>query len=813
MLVPIRWLKDYVDIDMGAHELAELLTMTGTKVEAVTITAENVRGIISARVESIEAHPGDPRLKVANLTTPQYRFKVVTAANNVSAGDIVPLATPGAVLADGKEIGIADFGGISSEGMMCSSMELGISDEADGILLLSDSCLTGLDLVSVLNLQDEVLELEITPNRPDCLGIFGVAREVSAITGLPLRWPEVAYQKKGEHISAFAQAAILDPEYCSRYALKLFSDVKVAPSPLWMQVRLRAAGIRPISNIVDVTNYVMIDVNQPLHAFDYDRIEGGRISVRRSAAGEAITTLDGQSRPVEEGMLLICDAVKPVAVAGVMGGAESEIGPDTHRVLLESANFLRQSVWRTSKTLKLRTESSSRFEKGLDPETVPLALRRSASLLTQMGAASVNPGTIDVNFSARQVRTITTSRGWISGKIGTDLGHRADEYLSRLGLSVEAEDQSDAVVVSVPSWRADITEPIDLVEEVARIHGFDRLDSRVPANSKPSAWTEEQIAEKKIKAALTAIGMHEAMTYSMVPRDEAAGMRLSPDERAAKPIMVMNPLSEDQVAMRTMLLPSLLRVASTNHRRGAAGVRMFEVARTYLAPEGGLGDSELPRGAKPAEEGKVLSGVISGYASAGGMEKSWYAKERRADFYDAKGALESLLHALGIEDWEIMASEAPYLRPGRAADLYVGGYFAGSFGQLHPDTAEHFEVPEDTVGFEVALEPVLAMIRKDMRFKGIPKYPPSTRDVAMIANRKITSDDIRGAIIEAAGKYLESVGVFDVYEGAGVPKGSRSLAFTLRYRALERTLTTEEVNAVHDAVRSRLGSMEGVTLR
>ena len=813
MLVPVRWLKDFVDIDLGAHELAELLTMTGTKVEAVTVTAEKVRGIISARVESIEAHPADLRLRVANLTTPQYRFKVVTAAENVSAGDIVPLATPGAVLADGKEIGIADFGGVSSEGMMCSSMELGISDEADGIMVLSESCLTGLDLVSVLNLQDEVLELEITPNRPDCLGILGVAREVSAITGSPLRWPELTYQKKGEHISTFAKAAILDPEYCSRYALKLFSDVKVGPSPLWMQVRLRAAGIRPISNIVDVTNYVMIDVNQPLHAFDYDRIEGGRISVRRAGKAEAITTLDGQPRPVEEGMLLICDAVKPVAVAGVMGGAESEIGPSTSRVLLESANFLRQSVWRTSKTLKLRTESSSRFEKGLDPETVPLALRRSANLLTQMGAASVNPGTIDVNYSAKPLRSITTSRAWISAKIGTEMGCKTDEYLSRLGLAVEAEDQSEAISVTVPSWRADITEPIDLVEEVARIHGFDRLDSRVPANSKPSSWTDRQMAEKRIKAALTAIGMHEAMTYSMVPKDEAAGMRLSPDEREARPIMVMNPLSEDQVAMRTMLLPSLLRVVSMNHRRGAAGVRMFEIARTYLAPEGGVSAIELPRGAKPAEESKVLSGVISGLVSAGGIEKSWYAKERRADFYDAKGVLESLMQALGIEDWEIMASGASYLRPGRAADLYVGGYFAGSFGQIHPDTAEHFEVPEDTVGFEVALDPILAMIRKDMRFKGIPKYPPTTRDVAMIADRKISSDDIRGAIIDAAGKYLESVSVFDVYEGQAVPKGSRSLAFTLRYRASDRTLTTEEVNAAHESVRSRLGGMEGITLR
>ena len=813
MLVPLRWLRDYVDFDMKADDLAELLTMTGTKVESVTRIGDKIQGIISARVESIVPHPSEPRLKVANLSAGRYTYSVVTAAKNVEVGDIVPLAAPGAVLCDGRLIGEAEFSGIKSEGMMCSAMELGISEDAEGIMILSDSCLTGLDLVSVLELQDEVLELEITPNRPDCLGMLGVAREVAAITRNAMKWPELEHPERGEHISCLASAQVLDPDYCSRYALRLFSDVKVAQSPIWMQVRLKAAGIRPISNIVDVTNYVMLDVNQPLHAFDFDRIEGGRIIVRRALEGEKITTLDGQQRPVEKGMLLICDAAKPVAVAGVMGGAESEIGPETKRVLLESANFLRQSVWRTSKSLKLRTESSSRFEKGLDVETIPLALDRSANLLAYMGAATVHPGMIDKNQTASSARSITTSRGWISRKLGTELGSKIDDYLTLLGLDVEPDELGDGILVGIPSWRADLQEPIDLVEEVARLHGYDNLEAKVPENSKPSNWTEAQIAEKRIKSVLTSAGMHEAMTYSMVPGDEYKLMRLGEDERESKPIVVSNPLSEEQSAMRTMLLPSLLRVAGTNHRRGAGSVKVFEMSKVYLAGKHGLPVGELQRGEVPADEIKVLSGVLSGSISGCSSEKSWLSKERPVDFYDVKGVVELLLNNLGIDQWSVKESSAAYLRPGRAADLYIKGKKAGSFGQIHPDTAASFDVPEETVGFEILALPLLELIRRDMRFKGIPKYPSTIRDIAMIAHKEVSSQKIREVIIGKAGAFLESVVVFDIYEGKNIPEGSRSLAFSLKYRSAERTLTTDEVNEIHDAVREELEKKLGVTLR
>ncbi|OQB49033.1 MAG: Phenylalanine--tRNA ligase beta subunit [Firmicutes bacterium ADurb.Bin153] len=809
MLVPLRWLRDYVDFNLGAHELADLLTMTGTKVEAVTRTAERLTGIISAKVEEIGPHPADSRLKVAKLWTPHYSYTVVTAADNVRQGSMVPLAAPGATLCDGKKIGTADFSGIVSEGMMCSSMELGISDDAEGILILSDSFLSGIDLVSVLELQDEVLELEITPNRPDCLGMLGVAREVAAITRTALKWPSSDYPAEGDHAADITTAEVLDPDLCSRYALKVFSDVKIGPSPLWMQVRLRAAGIRPISNVVDVTNYVMLDVNQPLHAFDYDKLEGGRIVVRRAKEGESIVTLDGQQRPVEKGMLLICDAVKPVAVAGVMGGAESEIDGGTKRVLLESATFQRQSVWRTSKALKLRTESSSRFEKGLDTETVPMALERSSSLLAYMGAASINPGIVDVDNSVWTGKSISTSRSWISKSLGTNLGSKVDEYLALLGMDIDSEGQGGRLTVRIPSWRGDLNEPIDLVEEVARLHGYNNLESKVPVNLKPSDWTCEQKAEKRIKGLLTGLGLHETSTYSLVPKDDTEKMLLRAEDAASHPITVMNPLSEDQSNLRTVLTPSLLRVVSTNLRRGAKGVGIFEIAKIYLMEGGSLPEGELPRGQKPCIEKKMLAAAISGTSG----ERTWHTPERQYDFFDMKGILESLFRSLGIEEHGVEIGDTRYLRPGRRADIVVCGKKIGVMGQLHPDVARSFDVQENTMVLEMEVEALTDAIRKDLKFAGIPKHPSTERDIAMLLPKEVSAESVDGFIRQTGGAVVESVLVFDQYEGKNIKEGTKSLAFTVRYRASDRTLTSDEVNAIHERIRDGLVRELGAVLR
>ncbi|HNZ08676.1 MAG TPA: phenylalanine--tRNA ligase subunit beta [Bacillota bacterium] len=809
MLVPLRWLRDYVDFGLGANELADLLTMTGTKVEAVTKTAERMSGIISAKVEEIHPHPEDPRLRVAKLWTPHYSYTVVTAANNVQQGDMVPLAAPGATLHDGRKIGTVEFTGIVSEGMMCSSMELGISDDADGILILSESFLSGIDMVSVLELQDDVLELEITPNRPDCLGMLGVAREVAAITRTALKWPSNDYPAEGDHAADMTMAEVMDPDLCSRYALKVFSDVKIGPSPLWMQVRLRAAGIRPISNVVDVTNYVMLDVNQPLHAFDYDRLEGGRIIVRRAKDGESIKTLDGQERPVEKGMLLICDAVKPVAVAGVMGGAESEIGESTRRVLLESATFQRQSVWRTSKALKLRTESSSRFEKGLDTETVPIALERSSSLLAYMGAARINPGIVDVNNNVWTGKSISTTRSWISKSLGTELGTKVDEYLALLGMDIDSEGQGGRLTVRIPSWRGDLNEPIDLVEEVARLHGYNNLESEVPVNLKPSDWTYEQKAEKRIKNLLTGLSLHETSTYSLVPKDDTLKMMIGPDETASKPITVMNPLSEDQSSLRTMLIPSLLRVISTNLRRGARSAGFFELARIYLMEDGSLPEGELPRGQKPCIERKMIAAAISGNSG----DRTWHAPERPYDFFDIKGIIESLFTSLGIEDYGFRTGEAKYLMPGRRAEVVVCGKKVGVLGQLHPDVAGSFDVPENTLVFEMEVEAIMDVIRKDMKFAGIPKHPSTERDIAMLLPKEVTADSVICFIRRTGGSVVESVVVFDQYEGTNIKEGTKSLAFTVKYRAYDRTLTSDEVNEIHERVREGLVRELGAVLR
>lgn len=809
MLVPLRWLREYVDINIMAEELAELLTMTGTKVEGITRTAESLSGIVSARVESIVAHKTMHNLSVGKLWTPDREYTVVTGAKNVSVGDVVPLAVPGAVMLDGSVIRTTEFSGVVSEGMMCSAKELGISEEAEGILVLSASCLAGIDIASAFDLKDDVLELEITPNRPDCLGILGLAREVAAITRMPIKWPQLDYKSTGDDISDFAAAAIHDKDLCSRYALKAFSDVKVAPSPIWMQVRLTAAGIRPISNVVDVTNYVMLDVNQPLHAFDYDRLEGGRIIVRKAAKGEVVTTLDGQERPVEEGMLLICDARKPVAVAGVMGGAESEISGDTKRVLLESANFTRQSVWRTSKSLKLRTESSTRFEKGLDPQTVPLALERSAHLIDMMGAARVNPGRIDVNYAGQEKKLIATTRGWITRSLGTDLGRKVDEYLALIGLDIEDEQQGDRIVAGVPSWRADLNEPIDLVEEVARMHGYNNLASCVPANLKPSDWTEDQKGEKDLKQALLSMGMYEAMTYNLVPEEEARIMGYAEGSRERDMIFVINPLSEDQSALRTSLLPSLLRVADTNFRRGASAVSIFEMARVYLKKDTGLGSNELPRGERPIDEPLRLAGVLAGNS----IERAWHSKARQYDFFDVKGIIESVLATLGIQEYSVSESEEPFLRPGRRGRLDVKRKIAGHFGQIHPDVAESFGLPEETMCFELDALSIIHAIRKDMSFKGIPKHPSTDRDIAMILDKSVSAQQVAEYIKIKAGSIVEEVSAFDVYEGQGITAGKRSIAFTVKYRSKDKTLTSDEVNELHGSIREGLVLDLGAQLR
>ncbi|MCR4425655.1 MAG: phenylalanine--tRNA ligase subunit beta [Firmicutes bacterium] len=803
MLVPLRWLRDYVEIHESPEDLADLLTMSGTKVEGIGQVGENLERIVAGRVVSLESHPSSDRLFVASLDIGRpdsSTVKVVTAATNLAVGDMVPLALPGGCLDDGTRIVEMEFSGVVSEGMLCSSRELGISQDASGILKLPSEILPGLDVVDALNLRDTVLELEITPNRPDCLCVLGIAREVAAVTGRTLVAPPVEVVETPRQASSMAVVEIADPDLCPRYGARIFTNVTVGPSPLWMQVRLRAAGQRPINNIVDITNYVMLEVNQPLHAFDYDLLPDHRIIVRRTVPGEVLTTLDGVERHLEPDMLVIAGPDRGLAVAGIMGGGETEITQSTRNVLLEGANFARTSIWRTSRDLKLRTEASSRFEKGIDPEAVPLALDRSAHLLRAMGSGEVASGIIDVYPGKTERTTISASIARINAHLGTSIGREIRDCLTRLGFEVEPGEgpmESGEFRVSVPSFRGDVREEADLAEEVARIWGFGNVPSTVPGGGMPGGRSASQELAARARDVLAAMGASECATFPFMSPHDLDRIGLPVDHPAREAVRIANPMVEEHALMRTTMIPSLLGAVQTNVNRRNRGVCLFELGRTY-SPGAALREGRSPiRGEKPAVEREVLAIGMAGPMN----HKQWYEGERGYDFFDLKGLIETLLDELGVFETIFARASRPWFHPGRAAAVVAGETEIGTLGQVHPDVAEAWGVPETTCIAELDFDAIRGAQRREARFAPIPRHPAVERDVAMVVGRETPASRIAGVMSRAGGDLVESIRLFDVYEGPPVEVGKRSLAFSITYRAQDRTLTDGEVNEVHERVR------------
>lgn len=815
MRVPLSWLKDYVDIELDPVQLADRLTMTGTKVEALIAVGENLRGIIACRVAAIEPHPTSPNLKVATLDAgPSHPVrKVVTAAGNVGVGDVLPVVIPGGRLADGSCIGQMDFAGITSEGMLCSARELGVAPEADGILHLPEGVEPGSDVVDLFSLNDTVIELEITPNRPDCLCMLGVAREVAAITCAQLRMPEYSFAELEEDASALASVEIAAPDLCARYGARLFRNIMPGQSPIWMQARLSAAGIRPINNVVDVTNYVMLELNQPLHAFDFGAVRGGKIVVRRASKGERLITLDGVERQLDSEMLVIADPGKALAVAGVMGGQSSEITESTSTVLLESATFLRQSIWRTSRDIKLRSEASSRFEKGLDPATVPLALDRTATLLQAIGAGQALRGAIDAYPAPAGTVRIVTTPSRIDRTLGAGLG--ADEIrrcLVALGFGVNLETGTpghERISVDVPSFRGDVCEEIDLAEEVARIWGYNNVATKLPGGGSKGGYSREYAFAEQVRNVLNAAGATEAMTSPfMADADfDALGFPLDDGRRGA--IRISNPMVEELSIMRTTMIPSMLASVRFNVNRSADRVFLFEIGRVYF-PSRALAAGEVPpRGQTPAEEKRILVGAMTGLATT----HSWHTAERQFDFFDAKGAMEALLDDLGIASVSYVPTERPPFHPGRAASILVEGQELGVVGQLHPDVAGAYSVPGGTLLFEVDLDVLMQLAQGDCEYKQLPRFPAIERDIALVVSNSVLAHDVEQAIAEAGGELVESVDLFDVYSGPQVGEGRRSLAFTVTFRSDQRTLTDDEVNERHTMIRNTLAERFSAALR
>lgn len=805
MRVSYKWLQEFVDIDIPPQELADRLTLAGIAVEAVTEPGEGVKKVITGRIESIEPHPNADKLIVTRVDTGEEKLQIITAATNVSEGDVIPVAVEGARLAGGLVIKRAKLRGVESRGMMCSGQELGIdpktmpSEEAHGIMILPPGTPLGKDAKEVLGLDDYILELDLTPNRGDCLSVLGVAREVAALLGRSCRLPQPEFPEMEESIEGQVRVDIEAVDLCRRFAGRLIKNVKVGRSPLWMQQRLRNAGIRPISNIVDVTNYVMLELGQPMHAFDFNLLKEGRIIVRRAGEGEKMVSLDGVERTLTPDMLVITDPSGPVGLAGVMGGLATEVTGETSAVLLESAFFNPINIRKTSKILGLRSEASQRFEKGIDLGGCAKAADRAAQLIYEMGAGEIVSGKIDVCPDPLTDRAVSLRPARVSYVLGEDIsGEEAARILTSLQFKVQ--DAGEELLVTVPTHRVDVNLEVDLIEEIARMHGYDRAPVTLPyGQSTQGSRTEGQLFIKQIRDNLAEAGLYEVVTYSFTHPRMFNRMNLPQDSPLRNVVTIQNPLSEEHSIMRTMMLPGLLEILARNYNRRVQNGAVFEIGRIFYP----RGKESLP------EERPVLAAAAMGSAPG-----SWNIAPREMDFYFLKGILEGLFCRIATEPVTFRAETAnPSFHPGRCASLEVGGISMGILGELHPDVLEHYELPEKAVAFEIDLTKLLAVSGKPVMYSSLPKFPGIERDIAIVVKQDTPAAEIIAAIRSAGGDLLNSVSLFDIYRGEQVSKEHQSMAFSLKFQAVDRTLTDAEADDRTKRISLELARRFGAELR
>jgi phenylalanyl-tRNA synthetase beta chain len=782
MRVPLSWLHEYCAPDLDTAVLAERLTMSGTKVGG--IEHHGVGGLenfVVGKVLAAEQHPDADRLRVCQVDTGTGQpSQIVCGAPNVAAGQTVAVARPGAIMPDGTKLETARLRGQESHGMILAEDELAIGIDHDGIIVLDDGALApGTPLAHVLPIAGEVLELEITANRPDCLSVYGVAREVHAVTGAPLAPPPWAQDPGSEGDVVGARITVEDPALCPRFTARVFEDVKIGPSPQWLKARLMAAGQRPISNVVDITNYVMLLTSQPLHAFDLDRVAGNELTVRLARTGEQVRTLDGQTRTLDEQMLLIADADGPTSIAGVMGGERSEVGDDTTRVLMEAATWDGPNIHRTSWSLGLVSEASTRFEKGLQPEVTLQAQAVAAQLMIELCGAHLVPGTIDVGGPGADPVTIRLRDERVTRLLGAPIPRpRCAEILRSLEFTVS--EAFDGLDVTIPTFRrGDVSREADLIEEVARLDGLHKLPATLPSRHGASGQlTPLQRLRRRAADALTAQGLDEVVGWSFVGPDANPRLRLG-DQPA---VTFENPMSTDQSRLRTTLLGSLLDVVALNHARGAAAVHVFEAGAVYLPDP----EAELPR--EPYRVGALLTGTA--------RPVSWRdARPQAADFFAAKGVLAGLLDTLRA-DWEVQSAAEPFLHPGRSARILIAGRPAGWLGEVHPLVAREWELEQTIAGFELDLDVVAERVLADgpELYRDLQSFPSVREDLAVIVSEQISAGEVLAVVREAGGSLLLSAQVFDVYRDAErIGEGNVSLALRLRFGAPERTLTDDEV--------------------
>lgn len=799
MKLPLSWLREYVEFDLPPRELADRLTFSGTQVEGIETIGGDFKGIVVGDILAVDRHPNADRLTVCRVNVGTGELSVVCGAPNVRVGLKAPLAGIGTVLPNGTAIKKAKVRGVESFGMLCAEDELGLSKDHSGLMQLPDHARPGQPLAELLGPPETVFELEVTPNRPDCLSVIGMAREVAALLGKPLRLPEAVLAETGEPVERLTGVTIEDVEGCPRYTARVLAGVAIGPSPAWMQHRLSCSGIRPINNVVDITNYVMLECGQPLHAFDYELLEGRRIIVRRPYEGETLQTLDGQPRPIDADMLVIADARRPVAVAGVMGGAGSEIRDGTRTVLLESAYFKPQDIRRTSKRLGLSTESSYRFERGIDVGCVEWASRRAAALMAAHASATVAPGVVDAWPVPPAKRCVSLRYGRARDLLGIDLDNAGmNRILQALGFGVTARDSIGEV--TVPTFRVDISQEADLIEEVARVHGLDKIPAPAPAaRLVPDADDRPTRAVLACRTALTGLGLTEIVNYSFLSERLLSFVGYgTPERRLALP----NPISADFAVMRDSLIPQMIETLGRNRSRQAREASLFEMGRVFsVAPDG-----------QPAEEDRLCVGMM-GPVGRTGLGKA-QAVEPEDLFQWMKGVMEALCRALQVPCsrkgglsrpgivFEEMAS--PCFDSGRAARVFIAGEPAGVLGLVSDRVRGEWRVADPLGVMELRLDLLLKQALDVPAVKPVAPYPGVERDVAMVVDDAVTHDAVLTCMWQAAPPELVDVRLFDIYRGKGLGEGRKSLAYSLTYRAMERTLTDESANGMHDRIKAAL---------
>ncbi|NOY69419.1 MAG: phenylalanine--tRNA ligase subunit beta [Deltaproteobacteria bacterium] len=800
MIVSLNWLKDYVSIDAEEADpdrLAHMLTMAGLEVEAMTRRYDYLSTVVVGRVTAVAPHPDADRLRITTVDCGDRELRVVCGAPNLSSGMKAPLALCGTMLPSGIKVKKSSIRGVESEGMLCSEAELGLGPDGSGLMAMSPDTRPGVPVSEALGIEDTIFDIGLTPNRPDCLSLMGIAREIAAALDAPLQYPPSDLPAGSGDIDDYTSVTINAPDLCPRYTALLLTDIKVGPSPFWLADRLSSVGLKPINNIVDITNYIMMETGQPLHAFDFDRLAENRIIVRTAGEKATFTTLDGKTRELAPETLMICDGEKPVAVAGVIGGENSEIENKTTRVLIESAYFDPTSIRRTAKLLGISTDASYRFERGVDPYGCVRALDRAARLMSEIGGGKIVNKRIDEHPGPVPIRKIRLSVDRANKYIGIDLNR---EKMISLLESVEfstALSGGDAIDVTIPSFRVDVSRPEDLTEEIARLWGYDRIETTFPEITTGEAPPDRPMMRLRDRARdiLAGFGFYEAISYSFIAENAVEKLRIAEKDPRRNMVKILNPISEDLSVMRTTLIPGLLESMRTNISHAEYNLKLFETGKTFFNTPG----EELPI------ESEMAAGLLSGNR----CNAAWHTRPEPVDFFDLKGILESLFSGLGIKNITFIRPdpvECSYTSPIKTAVIHASNNVIGSMGELDANVMKNFDIRQSAFVFELFLDKLMQIVPDEVNFTPIPKFPAVSRDITMIVAQDLAAGEILERVRYLKQELVEDVFLLDVYSGEPIQKDKKSVSIRIIYRSFEKTLKDGEINRLHTTLSGRLVS-------